>query len=148
MTVNKRTKKSRQRGSWTHGWGAKKKHRGSGNKGGFGMAGTGKRADTKKPSIWKDAHYFGKWGFRQKGPKRKIIPVNLSFFEDNCEKLLGEKKIEHQNGVYIIDLAAVGFNKLLGGGVVTKKFKFKATYASQKAIDKVKEKGGDVEIKQ
>jgi len=40
MTVNKRKKMSRLRGSHTHGWGAKKKHRGKGNKGGAGMAGT------------------------------------------------------------------------------------------------------------
>ena len=54
MTVNKRKKNVRQRGHKTHGWGEKKKHRGKGHQGGAGMAGTGKRADSKKPSIWKD----------------------------------------------------------------------------------------------
>ncbi len=44
-------KNKRQRGLSSHGWGHKKKHRGAGNRGGKGMAGTGKRADTKKPSI-------------------------------------------------------------------------------------------------
>ena len=47
MTVNRRRKRVRQRGSKTHGWGAKKKHRGKGNRGGKGMAGSGKRADSK-----------------------------------------------------------------------------------------------------
>ena len=73
MTVNKRKKNSRQRGSQTHGWGAKKKHRSFGNRGGKGMAGSGKRADSKKPSLWKE-RYFGKIGFKSKKPvSRKIL---------------------------------------------------------------------------
>ena len=63
MTVNKRSKNTRQRGHTTHGWGSMKKHRGKGHQGGAGMAGSGKRADSKKPSIWKDKRYFGKFGF-------------------------------------------------------------------------------------
>ena len=47
MTVNKRKKFSRYRGSMTHGCGSKKKRRGSGHRGGKGMAGTGKRSDKK-----------------------------------------------------------------------------------------------------
>ena len=39
-----RKKNTRQRGSHTHGWGAKKKHRGAGNRGGRGNAGSGPRA--------------------------------------------------------------------------------------------------------
>ena len=54
MVVNKRKKFSRQRGGHTHGWGSKKKHRGSGNRGGKGMGGTGKRADQVKTLIWKE----------------------------------------------------------------------------------------------
>ena len=66
MTVNKRTKSSRDRGSKTHGCGSMKKRRGAGNRGGRGMAGTGKRADQNKPSIWKNKKYFGKYGFKKK----------------------------------------------------------------------------------
>ena len=54
MTVNRRKKVVKQRGSHTHGWGSKKKHRGAGNRGGRGMAGSGKRADQRKPSILKE----------------------------------------------------------------------------------------------
>ena len=43
MKMHKRRKSSRYRGSKTHGRGFKKKARGSGHRGGFGMAGTGKR---------------------------------------------------------------------------------------------------------
>ena len=68
MVVRKRKKNSRQHGSTTHGWGAMKKHRGAGNRGGRGLAGTGKRADQMKPLHWKE-RYFGKLGFRPGGNK-------------------------------------------------------------------------------
>ena len=68
MVVNKRKKNSRQRGSTTHGFGSKKKHRGHGSRGGSGLAGTGKRADAKKPSFWHDTEYFGGHGFVNNAP--------------------------------------------------------------------------------
>ena len=53
MVLNKRKKNSRMRGNTTHGYGSMKKNRGAGNRGGRGMAGSGKRADQKKPTILK-----------------------------------------------------------------------------------------------
>ena len=142
MTVNKRSKHSRMRGSYTHGWGAKKKHRGAGHRGGRGMAGTGKRADQKKPSIWKE-RYFGRFGFKTKGVVEKIKPVNLFYFEQNAEKLLSEKSIEKKGDVYEIDAAKLGFNKILGCGKITKKFRITADSFSEKSIERIKEAGGE-----
>jgi large subunit ribosomal protein L15 len=47
--THKRRKVSRMHGRkmGTHGWGARKKHKKSGHRGGTGMAGTGKRGDQK-----------------------------------------------------------------------------------------------------
>ena len=143
MTVNKRKKNTRQRGHKTHGWGAKKKHRGQGNRGGRGMAGTGKRADTKKPSYWKE-RYFGKLGFVSKTPKIKINPVNMSFIEQNLSRFLSSNAIKKENNFYIVDLEKLGFNKLLGDGSVSMKFRIKAPYASKTAVEKVKEAGGEI----
>ena len=81
MVINKRKKNSRQRGSWTHGWGEKKKHRGAGHRGGRGRAGTGKKGDAKKPSVWKNTKYFGKFGFKKKNVKEAIKPINLRDIE-------------------------------------------------------------------
>ena len=53
MTYNKRKKNTRMRGGTTHGYGSMKKNRGAGNRGGRGNAGSGKRADSKKPKIYK-----------------------------------------------------------------------------------------------
>ncbi len=144
MTVNKRKKNTRQRGSKTHGWGAKKKHRGKGHQGGAGMAGSGKRADTKKPSIWKDTHYFGKYGFVSKTPKVKIYPVNIAFIEENLENLLSKDLVKKDGAFYAVELDKLGYNKLLGDGRVSNKFKIKAKYASKSAMEKIKEAGGEV----
>ena len=144
MTVNKRKKNERQRGHSTHGWGAKKKHRGKGHQGGAGMAGTGKRADSKKPSIWKDTHYFGKFGFISKTPKVKINAVNIGYIEQNVNKFVSQNIIKKENDTYIVELEKLGYNKLLGDGRISMKFKIKTPYASKRALEKIKEAGGEV----
>jgi len=144
MTINKRKKNERQRGHKTHGWGAKKKHRGKGHQGGAGMAGTGKRADSKKPSIWKDTHYFGKYGFVSKTPKTKINVVNIDYIEQHLNKFLINNKIKKENDFYIVNLEELGYNKLLGDGQINLKFKIKTPYASKTAVEKVKGAGGEV----
>ena len=142
--INKRKKNSRQRGSSTHGWGAKKKHRGSGNKGGKGMAGTGKRADSKKPSYWKDKRYMGKWGFKKKNIKVEVKPVNISYIEDKLDNLLNRKIIKHEKGAYELDLEKLGYNKLLSEGNIKNTYRIKALFASKKAIEKITSAGGEV----
>ena len=142
MTVNRRKKNSRQRGSWTHGWGAKKKHRGSGNRGGSGMSGTGKRADSKKPSIWKTP-YFGKKGFIKKN-QEKITAQNIEFIERNLKTLVENGIIAKEKDFYVVDSKKLKFNKLLGKGRAKEKFKIIVDYASKKAIEAIKASGGEV----
>src|SRR3989338_10270663 len=115
MTVNKRRKNERQRGHHTHGWGAKKKHRGQGNRGGRGMGGSGKRADSKKPSLWKE-RYFGKFGFVSKTPKVKVNSVNISYIEEHITQFVLQGLAKKENSVYSVELVKLGFNKLLGDG--------------------------------
>ena len=144
MVVNKRKKIRKQRGSKTHGWGAMKKHRGAGNRGGRGLAGTGRKGDAKKPSIWTNKKYFGRYGFKKKNVKKVIKPVNIIFLEENLDKLLADKKVKEENGTYVVELSKIGFNKLLGKGRVTKKFRISCSYASKKAMESVKNAGGQV----
>ena len=144
MVVNKRKKFSRQRASHTHGWGSKKKHRGAGSRGGRGLAGTGKRGDAMKPSHWKKIKYFGKYGFKKKGVKENINCININYIEENLDKLLAKKMIVKEDNVYSVDLKKLGYNKLLGTGKVINKFKIDVKYASSKAIEKVKQAGGEV----
>lgn len=144
MPARKRPKNSRQHGSTTHGWGARKKHRGSGNRGGQGMAGTGKRSDGKKTMIWTDPNYFGKHGFKKKGQKCIVNPVNIEQIEQRLDRLLQEKKISKEGDVYTIELSTIGYNKLLGSGTLKNKLKIKVDFASENAISKINAKGGEV----
>jgi ribosomal protein L15 len=77
--VHKRRKSSRFRGSHTHGRGGKKKARGSGHRGGFGMAGSGKRGDQKKTQILKKGmeEYFGKRQTRMRFGSKRLKTLNL-----------------------------------------------------------------------
>lgn len=144
MPVNRRKKDVKFRGSHTHGWGSKKKHRGSGNRGGKGMASTGKRSDAVKPSIWKE-EYFGKHGFKHRGAVRHDS-VNIELLDENIDKLVKTNVAKQQQGSYSVNIADLGFDKLLGKGKVTRKLIVTVEYASKGVIEAVKAAGGEVII--
>ena len=128
--MRKRTKSSRQRAHTTHGYGSMKKHRGTGNKGGKGRAGSGKRADSKKPSFW-GTRYAGKHGFHSISKKTKSI--NIYNIEAAAEK--------YKDGT-----ADLGDLKLLSKGTPTRKWNIKVKAASKKAIEKIEKAGGKVHV--
>ncbi|MBS3159640.1 uL15 family ribosomal protein [Candidatus Woesearchaeota archaeon] len=148
MPVNKRKKFSRMRGSHTHGGGAKKKRRGAGNRGGRGMAGSGKRADQKKPTIINEYgnNYFGRVGFnRPQKMQHYSKGINIGFINDHINNLLEKKLIKKEDDVYIIDLKKLGYEKLLGKGKVSIKMQIKASSFSKKAKEKIKASDGILE---
>jgi len=134
--INKRKKNSRQRGTHSHGWGAKKKHRGAGNRGGRGMAGTGKRADQKKPTILKKygSSYFGKTGFKR--PQKTNIKQKIINFSD-LHKL--EAKVKDNT----LNLTKLGYTKLLSEGIPPK-LKIIISSFSKKAQEKLQNVGGEI----
>ncbi len=139
MNTHKRKKAGRFRGSKTHGYGSMKKNRGAGHRGGVGNAGTGKRADTKKPSIWADTSYFGKHGFNRNNTAN-VEAINISFIEsylDRFDAKVTKDKVE-------IDLTKEGFDKLLGTGNPTKKYVIKVEYVSTRAKEKIESAGGEI----
>ena len=146
MSLNRRKKAIKFRGDHTHGYGSKKKHRGSGHQGGVGMAGTGKKADQKKTMIWKDTQYFGGHGFDSKN-RTKIKYINLFYIETHLDKLIKEGKAKKEGDSYHIDLKNFGCNKLLGSGNVTKKYVISTDYASLSAVEKVTAAKGTVNVR-
>src|SRR3989344_1637031 len=145
--INKRKKFSRMRASHTHGGGAKKKRRGSGHRGGFGMAGSGKRADQKKPTILKlyGNEYFGKHGFKRPGKVVvRIKAINISDIERNLELYLSKNLVSKENNTYILDLKKLGYNKIIGAGNIYNKYKVIGR-VSKKARDKIEKLGGIIE---
>jgi large subunit ribosomal protein L15 len=136
MKLKKRTKKSRMRGARTCGYGFRQKHKGHGNAGGFGMAGTGKRADHKKQVALEMAvaagfkSYFGKQGFTSASTeKKRTKQINLIDIKKN---FLGKEKI--------LDFSEY---KILGEGEGFKAT-IKAKSASKAAIEKMKKAGGEI----
>ncbi len=145
MVVKRRKKSSRQ--CKTHGWGANK-HRNSGMRGGYGNAGTGKKSDNKKPSIWgTKTDYFGKHGFVPQAQKY-ICAINLRDVEDKLPVWLEEKHAKQEAGTIILDLEEVGYNKLLSTGRLTKKIKITVANATAGAAEKVKAAGGELVVKE
>ena len=135
------------RGSHTHGWGSKKKHRHAGHRGGRGNAGSGKRGDAKKPSFWKDRKYFGKFGFIMHGMTVEINAINIKDVERMLGYFVSNGFASEKSGVYSVDLNKAGYNKLLATGRSTKKLNITVDYASQSAVEKVKGAGGNVSLK-
>jgi len=143
--THKRKKSSRMHGRkmGTHGWGSRKQHRSSGNKGGKGMSGTGKRADHKKTLITKlyGNKYFGKQGITSKKTARdKRNRINLRDIESNPEKY-GKKTAKG----WEINLEEY---KILGEGMVKNKLIIRANDSSKSARKKVEEKGGEIILSQ
>ncbi len=144
MKFKKRRKSSRFRGSHTHGRGGKKKARGSGHRGGFGMAGTGKRADQRKTLILNmPEEYFGSDKTLRKKLKRLSPIINLSQIQSNLPSFVKTGKAKESSGVYHISLPKY---KILSDGEFTIKAKIAASSASQLAIEKVRHAGGEIII--
>ncbi len=145
MTVNRRRKVRKYRGSKTHGGGSKKKRRGSGHRGGVGRAGSGKRADQKKPSMLQMGIVFGKHGFKKKQP-RVIKAVNLGWIQAKLPGLHAAGKVNEKAGLVEVDLSKLGYNKVLGGGRLTQKVAITTEYASASVKGKVEKAGGKLTV--
>jgi len=116
----------------THGRG-KKGGRGAGLRGGRGNAGLLKHRYMYMVKNMPD--HFGRHGFkRPKNVVKKDKTINVGQLEEVFP------------GKNDIDLEKEGFDKLLGGGNLNKKMKVKVNSASEKAIEKIKEKGGEITL--
>lgn len=117
----------------THGRG-KKAGRGAGLRGGRGNAGLSKHRIMHLIKYMPD-HSFGKHGFKR--PQKMIHKdtiINVGKLEERFPKKT------------TIDLTKEGYDKLLGGGSVSKSFTISVKQASEKAIHKIKDTGGEVTI--
>ncbi|MFA4953436.1 MAG: uL15 family ribosomal protein [Candidatus Pacearchaeota archaeon] len=149
MKTHKRKKVSRMHGrhAGTHGWGARKKHKKSGHRGGIGMAGSGKRADQKKTLVLKlyGHNYFGKQGVTSRGTKRdKRKRININQIDSNIENYIKKGLAKKtSNG---IEINLEGY-KILSGDKnykIKNKLIIKADESSKSALENVKKAGGEI----
>jgi len=142
--VVRREKKRKYRRGWrTHGWGRVGQHRKSGTRGGRGHAGYHKH-------YWSwvvkyAPNWFGKHGFLR---PPTIVPkprcINVGEIEEKIDEWVQEGKAKVENGVYEIDITKLGYTKLLGSGRVNRKIIIRTLEATENAINKIKEAGGNV----
>ncbi len=142
MVVNKRKKVTKYRAHTTHGGGHRKKRRGAGSRGGRGNAGTGKRAGQKVAGL-KTKGIGTHIGFTSKTISEKAITLNY-FTTKTLDKLVEKKLIIKENDFYSIDLAKLGYQKLLSTGDTKLKLKIKVRKVTPRAEEKVKAAGGEI----
>lgn len=136
MTARFRRKFSRMRGSKSHGWGGKKKHRGGGSQGGKGMSGLLKHK--KSWMIKYEPEHFGRTGFklpqqvaRKKAQEKTITLRDLDIIARKIEKTE-------------IDLNAIGYKKIISSGRLTQPLTIKCRKITERAKNKIEESGGKV----
>lgn len=129
----------KDRGSRTHGKGSQKKGRGAGNRGGRGRAGAWNHE--KFPVERK-----GKYGFkRPQAVKEDVSVVNVGQIDESVEALVADGLAEESGEGYRVDLSDFGVDKLLGSGQVRNELHLVVEDASESAVDKVEDAGGEVE---
>lgn len=131
-------KTRRQRGSRTHGWGQVAQHRASGHKGGLGASGQLK-------------HHFsgmlktdpGHFGHDSTHTPRAVVTRKWASVRDlgDLHATIGT---EGPGGERVVDLAAHGYDKLLGGGGVSAAYTVRIARFTAPAEAKVKEAGGRI----
>ena len=132
MVVRFRKKFSRMRGSKSHGWGMKKKHRGAGSRGGHGKAGMLKHK--KSWRIRYDPNYLDNTkGFKIPSEVKKNIKAITLKDIDILARKLGKTEI---------DVSEQGYNKVLSTGKLTQPLTIKADKIVAKAKEKIEGAGG------
>lgn len=147
MFSKKKSKVKKMRGSSSHGWGHKKKHRGAGNRGGKGNAGTGARGDSKKSSILVKfgSKYFGKRGFNALKKKETKV-LSIRDIEENFDKMVDSGFIEKKGTTFTLDLTKTKYEKILGRSKFSKKLDVKCEQISASAKVNIEKAGGKVEV--
>ncbi len=143
MVVRRKKKSRYMRGSRTHGYGSIGQHRKSGSKGGRGAAGFHKHMWSWVVKYFPD--WFGKHGFtRPVTLTTEVRSINVGELNEIVKELELRDELKREDDKYVIDLTTFGINKLLGRGRIEKKVKVIVYSASEKAINKIKEVGGEV----
>ncbi|ABM81152.1 uL15 family ribosomal protein [Hyperthermus butylicus] len=146
MVVRRRKKSRHLRGrTRTMGWGRIGQHRGSGSRGGFGAAGMHKHMWTwvvKYAPTW-----FGKHGFnRPQIYELKASEINVGELAEKLDAWLREGVAKQEEGKIVVNLAELGYAKLLGRGKITRPVKVIVPAATERAVKKIEEAGGEVVI--
>jgi len=146
MVAKRKGKKSRKmRGSRVCGWGRTGQHRKHGGKG--GRRGSGLHKHKWSYIIKHMPDHFGKEGFtRPKCLLKSVRAINVGTLCEMADKLVEAGLARIENGVCVVDVRALGYNKVLGEGKVTKPLQVIAPVVAKRAKEKIEGAGGRVVI--
>ncbi|MDI6819361.1 MAG: uL15m family ribosomal protein [Candidatus Hodarchaeaceae archaeon] len=141
MVVRRRRKSRKRRGSRTMGRGCAKRGRGAGERGGRGLSGGHKQ---KWPYILKYMpNHFGKHGFvRPSEVSRVVSAINVGDLDEHLDEFVQGGAARREGDRFVVDATKLGFEKVLGGGHVTRPIEVTAKQFSEQAKRKLEEAGG------
>jgi large subunit ribosomal protein L15 len=131
-------KSRRQRGSRYCGWGQIGQHRQSGSRGGIGGAGKHKHLWIR--TVIEEPDHFGHDSTKSSLENRTNRWVNLRDVND----LVARYGITDEHGKTVLNLRSIGYNKLLGGGVLQKPVVVQVAKVSATARKKIELAGGEI----
>lgn len=145
--ARRRRKIRRLRGTRTVGYGQVGQHRKHGQKGGMGKAG-GMGTDWTY-TIKYDPKRFGKHPSRNRRTLARAINVmNVGTLGDAMNMLIRKGLAEEKEGKTHVDLAKIGYHKLLGAGNVSRPIIVQVEACSDIAKKKIEGAGGAIIVKE
>jgi large subunit ribosomal protein L15 len=139
MVVRRQRKVRRQRGSRLYGWGQIGQHRKAGSRGGFGKAGLHKHKWSWTTKYGTD--HFGKKGFvRPTAVTHEVKAINVG---ELSLLIRGKALQQDEKGRVVLDLSALGYAKVLGGGNIDFSVVVMAPHITELAKKKISEAGGE-----
>ncbi len=135
---------NKDRGSGSHGRGNGKKGRGAGNRGGRGNAGYGKKAKHKKQEAWNEGYELGESGFtRPQATAEETTAINLRDIDQRIDAFVEAGVAEEDGDGYVFYADEAGYDKVLGGGRLTKDIDVRAEDFSSSAVQKIEDGGNE-----
>ncbi|MEM2207623.1 MAG: uL15 family ribosomal protein [Sulfolobales archaeon] len=145
MVVRKKKKSRSMRGIRTHGYGSIGQHRKSGSRGGKGAAGMHKHKWSWVVKYF--PNWYGKHGFTYPIKIREEYrTINVGELSELVKYLESRGEIQKEGEHYVLDLATLGYNKLLGRGEIDLKLKVVVYKATREAVEKISKAGGEITI--
>jgi len=153
MTRKHKKKSKKKRGSRTVGYGPIGQHRKTGQRAGRGKTTQWKKSKKslylkQKELGFPDPDWIkGKRGFKRPQNMVRISKVNTINVKDldlNLDEMVEEGKATKSGNTYEINLADMNIQKVLGRGRIDKKVNIIVEDASENAIEKIEEAGGEI----
>ena len=125
------------------GWGRVGQHRGGGMRGGKGKAGGRKHFWIRTVKYEPDR--YKRIGFKPPSALRpRPETINVGELEALALRALGADQIRNRAGTLEMDLAQLGYGKLLGRGEVSMSLRLRVPAYTSTALEKVEAAGGEI----